>query len=106
VRCDQDEAIHSIRVSQRHELRDHAAHRHAETLGALPPDGVEDRDGLVGHDVERVVLLGPVRSAVPRLSKRIISWCGAMAAMNAGFQSVPRPPRPMMQRTGGPLPST
>ena len=51
---DRAERQHPLRPPDRHQLRDHAAHRRAEEVGAVQPEGVEEPDGVGGHLVEGV----------------------------------------------------
>ena len=62
-RATQVERAHPPGVRERHLLRDHAAHRHADHVPALDAEGVHQPERVAGHHRDRVGAVGRVRLA-------------------------------------------
>ena len=57
---DRNEALHPLGMVDRDQLRDHAAHRGADDMGALRPERIDKSDRVIGHVVERVGNVRPL----------------------------------------------
>ncbi len=51
---DRGQAPHPVRVLRGDDLRDHAAHRHADHMGGADPEAVHQPDRVTRHVVERI----------------------------------------------------
>ncbi len=62
-RAGQVQRAHAIRPRERQLLRDHAAHRHAEHVGAVDAERVHEAERVAGHHARRVRVIRSVALA-------------------------------------------
>ena len=66
-RAAQDEALHPLGMVENELLSDHSAHRYAEHVAMLEPNGIHEPGRIVGHLPDGVAacrLVGGPRSAI------------------------------------------